>query len=175
MENETQMTPEAAPAEVVDAPVAEAVPTVEAAPATEAAPITEAAPVAEAAPVEAAPATEAAAATETAPAAEPPRAEGQSGYQSERRSGPRTGGGGYGRRPGGPGGRGRGRRQPLPKDLSLVDYKNIDLLQRFLNESAQIKPRRKTGASAKQQRVLTRAIKRARYLALLPYTAAQTR
>ena len=77
---------------------------------------------------------------------------------------------------GGPGGpRGRGRRQPFPKDLSLVDYKNVDFLQRFLNESGQIKPRRKTGASAKQQRILSRAIKRARHLALLPYTGHQAR
>ncbi|MCW5849249.1 MAG: 30S ribosomal protein S18 [Anaerolineae bacterium] len=64
---------------------------------------------------------------------------------------------------------------PFPKDLSLVDYKNVDFLQRFLNESGQIKPRRKTGASTKQQRILARAIKRARHLALLPYTGHQAR
>ena len=151
MEIETEMTPEVAEAEAAPAPVVEA-PVVEAAEAPVAAPAAEAAE----APVAA------------------PRTESQGGYQSDRRPGGQSRGG-YGRRTGGPGGRGRGRRQPLPKDLSLVDFKNIDLLQRFLNESAQIKPRRKTGASAKQQRTLTRAIKRARYLALLPYTAAQTR
>jgi len=151
MENEIEMTPAAAEVEAAPATVAET-------PVIEAAETPTDAPTAEATPA----------------SAETPRSEGQGGYQSDRRPGGQSRGG-YGRRPGGPGGRGRGRRQPLPKDLSLVDYKNIDLLQRFLNESAQIKPRRKTGASAKQQRILTRAIKRARYLALLPYTAAQTR
>lgn len=50
-----------------------------------------------------------------------------------------------------------------------VDYKDTDLLERFTNDQGKILPRRVTGLSAKYQRKLTKAIKRARYLALLPY------
>ena len=51
-----------------------------------------------------------------------------------------------------------------------IDYKNSDLLRRFVHEDGKIRPRRQTGTCAKHQRKLTRAIKRARYIALLPYT-----
>ena len=51
----------------------------------------------------------------------------------------------------------------------------VDLLSRYLTESGKIKPRRKTGATAKQQRILSKAIKRARQLALLPYTGQHIR
>jgi len=51
-----------------------------------------------------------------------------------------------------------------------IDYKNYRLLKEFLTERGKIIPRRITGNSAKHQRMLTRAIKRARYMALLPYT-----
>ncbi len=51
-----------------------------------------------------------------------------------------------------------------------IDYKNYRLLKDFLTERGKIIPRRITGNSAKHQRMLTRAIKRARYMALLPYT-----
>ncbi|MCX7822736.1 MAG: 30S ribosomal protein S18 [Syntrophobacterales bacterium] len=56
-------------------------------------------------------------------------------------------------------------------DSSLrIDYKDANLLQHFLTERAKIVPRRITGNCAKHQRELTRAIKRARQMALLPYT-----
>ena len=52
-----------------------------------------------------------------------------------------------------------------------IDYKKVDMLRRFITDRGKIRPRRQTGNCAKHQRVLARAIKRARYLALLPYTA----
>lgn len=55
-------------------------------------------------------------------------------------------------------------------DGAEVDYKNVDLLRAYTMESGRITPSRITGVSAKEQRQLTLAIKRARYLALLPYT-----
>ena len=56
-------------------------------------------------------------------------------------------------------------------DPSLViDYKNYELLKSFLSERAKILPRRITGNCAKHQRQLTRAINRARHVALLPFT-----
>ena len=70
---------------------------------------------------------------------------------------------------------GRGRRiggDVRPED---VDYKNIPLLSRFLDRRGRILSRRKTRVSAKVQRRIVQAIKRARHLALLPYTADQTR
>ena len=50
-----------------------------------------------------------------------------------------------------------------------IDYKDIKLLQRFLSERGKIVPSRITAVSTKKQRELAQAIKRARYLALLPY------
>ena len=50
-----------------------------------------------------------------------------------------------------------------------VDYKDVRKLQRFLTERGKILPRRATGLSAKQQRQVSRAIRRARQIALLPY------
>ncbi|PSP18792.1 MAG: 30S ribosomal protein S18 [Cyanobacteria bacterium QS_8_64_29] len=50
-----------------------------------------------------------------------------------------------------------------------IDYKDVDLLRKFITERGKILPRRITGLTARQQRDLTRAIKRARILALLPY------
>lgn len=55
----------------------------------------------------------------------------------------------------------------LPKDEQF-DYKNIALLQKFLTERGKLIARRVTGITSKQQRQLTTAIKRARYLGLLP-------
>ena len=52
-----------------------------------------------------------------------------------------------------------------------VDYKDTELLKRFLNEQGKILPRRITNVSAKFQRQLTRAVKRARHLALIPFVA----
>ena len=50
-----------------------------------------------------------------------------------------------------------------------IDYKDVRLLQRFISERGKIVPSRITAVSAKKQRELARAIKRARYLAILPY------
>ena len=50
-----------------------------------------------------------------------------------------------------------------------IDYKDVKLLQRFVSERGKIVPSRITAVSAKKQRELARAIKRARFLALLPY------
>ncbi|MDY6803321.1 MAG: 30S ribosomal protein S18 [Cyanobacteriota bacterium] len=50
-----------------------------------------------------------------------------------------------------------------------IDYKDVDLLRKYITERGKILPRRITGFTAKQQRDLTRSIKRARQLALLPY------
>ncbi|MBE9139220.1 MAG: 30S ribosomal protein S18 [Nodosilinea sp.] len=50
-----------------------------------------------------------------------------------------------------------------------IDYKDVDLLRKFITERGKILPRRITGLTAKQQRALTTAIKRARIIALLPY------
>lgn len=51
----------------------------------------------------------------------------------------------------------------------VIDYKNIKLLSRFISEHGKIVPSRISAVSAKKQRELAVAIKRARYLALLPY------
>ncbi|HET6566912.1 MAG TPA: 30S ribosomal protein S18 [Rhodothermales bacterium] len=59
--------------------------------------------------------------------------------------------------------------------IEYVDYKDLELLKRFINEQGKILPRRITGVSAKFQRQLTRAVKRARHLALLPYVADTVR
>ena len=56
------------------------------------------------------------------------------------------------------------------KNPETVDYKNIDLLKDFVSETGKIIPARITGTSAKYQRQLTVAIKRARFLALLSFT-----
>ncbi len=61
-------------------------------------------------------------------------------------------------------------RPDRPKDLSL-DYKDTKTLKRFLSEGGKILPRRRTGLSAKEQRKVTTEIKRARHLALLPFTS----
>lgn len=51
----------------------------------------------------------------------------------------------------------------------VMDYKQIDLLRRFVTEEGKIRPRRQTGTCARHQRALAREIKRARHIALLPY------
>ncbi|HBV48014.1 MAG TPA: 30S ribosomal protein S18 [Lactobacillus sp.] len=55
--------------------------------------------------------------------------------------------------------------------IEYVDYKDVDLLKRFISERGKILPRRVTGTSAKNQRKLTVAIKRARIMGLLPFVA----
>ncbi len=58
------------------------------------------------------------------------------------------------------------RRKP---DLVYFDYKDVKTLQKHINQFGQIEPAAKTGLSAKQQRLLSVAVKRARHLALLPF------
>ena len=52
-----------------------------------------------------------------------------------------------------------------------IDYKNTDLLRRYVTEDGKIRPRRQTGTCAKHQRAVAGAIKKARFIALLPYTS----
>ncbi|QIE54523.1 30S ribosomal protein S18 [Pikeienuella piscinae] len=54
-------------------------------------------------------------------------------------------------------------------DAPKIDYKDVKLLQRYISERGKIVPSRITAVSSKKQRELGRAIKRARFLALLPY------
>lgn len=56
-----------------------------------------------------------------------------------------------------------------------IDYKDVGKLRRFLSDRARIEPKRKLGTCAKHQRALSQALKRARHLALLPYTAEHIR
>ncbi len=56
------------------------------------------------------------------------------------------------------------------KNIKEIDYKNIDILKNYITECNKIIPGRITGISSKYQRKLSLAIKRARYLALIPYT-----
>ncbi|AFZ31271.1 MULTISPECIES: 30S ribosomal protein S18 [Cyanophyceae] len=62
----------------------------------------------------------------------------------------------------------RRRLSPI-KPQDPIDYKDIELLRKFITERGKILPRRITGLTAKQQRDLTVAIKRARILAMLPF------
>ena len=74
--------------------------------------------------------------------------------------------------------RGRGRRRPCVmcvEKMAFVDYKDFNFLRRFVSDRGRIDTRRKTGTCAKHQRALAQAIKRARHLALLPYTAEHVR
>lgn len=70
--------------------------------------------------------------------------------------------------------RGRRRRRKVcafcVDKIQTVDYKDVSRLRKFLTERAKILPRRITGNCARHQRQLTRAIKRSRQMALLPYT-----
>ena len=54
--------------------------------------------------------------------------------------------------------------------ITEVDYKDLNLLKAFVSESGKIVPSRITGTKARYQRQLAQAVKRARFLALLPYT-----
>lgn len=55
--------------------------------------------------------------------------------------------------------------------ITYIDYKDVELLKKFISANGKITPRRVTGTSAKYQRMLTTAVKRARQMALLPYIA----
>jgi len=107
------------------------------------------------------------------------------GPQGQRGEGEGEAGGDRGRRPGGGGGRGRsggGRYTPRRKvsqfaidNVEHVDYKDLARLRRHVGERGKIEPRRKMGTSAKHQRSLTVAIKRARFMALLPFSGSTER
>ena len=58
--------------------------------------------------------------------------------------------------------------------IEYVDYKYIDLLKRFISERGKILPRRVTGTSAKNQRKVTAAVKRARIMGLLPFVSEES-
>jgi len=58
------------------------------------------------------------------------------------------------------------------KSLS-IDYKKVDMLKRFVTDEGKIRPRRQTGNCARHQRVLAAAVKRARQIALLPFTSSR--
>ena len=103
-----------------------------------------------------------------------PRREGGPG--AGRREGGPAGGG-----PGGAGGRPRGKRQYFRKKkvckfcvekMDFIDYKRADNLSQFVQERGKILPRRMTGVCARHQRGLGVAIKRARNIALLPFSGS---
>ncbi|HVC80766.1 MAG TPA: 30S ribosomal protein S18 [Chloroflexota bacterium] len=102
------------------------------------------------------------------------------GYRGGGEGGPRRDSGRGPRRDSGGGGRERfsGRRracQFCADHMPLIDYKDVGRLRKYLSERGKIEPRRKTGTCAKHQRILTTSLKRARQLALLPYTAEHQR
>lgn len=74
-------------------------------------------------------------------------------------------------------GRGRGgrRRGGVLKADATIDYKNVELLERFVDDGGRIVSRRKTRTSAKHQRKVTVAVKRARHVALLPFAPQHRR
>ena len=95
-----------------------------------------------------------------------PAGQGGSGGPGGAEGGGRSFGGGGGRRPF------FRRRKSCPfsaPNAPKIDYKDTKLLQRFLSERGKIVPSRITAVSTKKQRELAQAIKRARFLALLPY------
>ncbi len=101
-----------------------------------------------------------------------PSSTGHSGHSSgPRPGGPRPAG------PGGPGGGGRKffRRKKVCKfcteKIDAIPYREVRLLQQFVAERGKIVPRRLTGVCTTHQRKLTRAIKQARNIALLPFAA----
>ena len=88
------------------------------------------------------------------------------------------GGGGGDRGSGGPGGPRRPRRKVCSfcvEKVQKIDYKDVGRIRRYISERGKIDPRRKSGSCAKHQRMLTTALKRARFMALLPYTADHVR
>ena len=57
-----------------------------------------------------------------------------------------------------------------PEGIDYIDYKDVNLLQRFMSDRSKLKARRMTGADVQQQREIATAVKNAREMALLPYT-----
>ncbi|WP_406331931.1 30S ribosomal protein S18 [Streptomyces sp. NBC_00203] len=67
----------------------------------------------------------------------------------------------------------KSRPNPLDRDgITYIDYKDTDLLRKFISDRGKIRSRRVTRVTAQQQRMLARAIKNAREMALLPYSSA---
>ncbi|MEE9212812.1 MAG: 30S ribosomal protein S18 [Phycisphaeraceae bacterium] len=62
--------------------------------------------------------------------------------------------------------------QKSSNGTTYVDYRRVDDLRRMLTPNGKIQSRKRTGLNAREQRIVSRAIKRARYMALLPYTSA---
>ena len=56
-------------------------------------------------------------------------------------------------------------------NIKFIDYKDVEIIKKFLNPNARMLSRRKSGLTAKNQRVLATAVKRARFMGLLPYVA----
>jgi small subunit ribosomal protein S18 len=102
-----------------------------------------------------------------------------SGFGESRGEGGRDGGREGGREGGRSGGGASGGRRPFFRrrkscpfsgdQAPKIDYKDVKLLQRFVSERGKIVPSRITAVSTKKQRLLAQAIKRARFLGLLPY------
>lgn len=63
----------------------------------------------------------------------------------------------------------------IPKDVKYVDYKNVELLSKFVNSHGKILAAAVTGLTANQQRAVSKAIKRARQMALMPYSNERVR
>src|SRR6058998_4037062 len=110
-----------------------------------------------------------------------PRREGGHGGHGGGHGGQRREGGPGGGGPGGPGGRPRGKRQYFRKKkvckfcvekMDFIDYKRADILSQFVQERGKILPRRMTGVCSRHQRWLGVAIKRARNIALLPFSGS---
>src|SRR5213593_2782720 len=95
-----------------------------------------------------------------------------------RREGPPGAGGSGGGRYGGPPGLRRPRRKVCTfcvDKVQKIDYKDVGRIRRYISDRGKIDPRRKSGTCAKHQRMLTTALKRARLMAMLPYTADHVR
>lgn len=97
---------------------------------------------------------------------------GQASRSRERRPTSRQQYRGGGRYSGGRGYRGRQRVCYFCSNkITAIDYKAVDTLRRFVTDRGKIRPRRQTGTCARHQRGLATAIKRARHLALLPFSS----
>lgn len=96
--------------------------------------------------------------------------------ENESRGSDRSGSGGYSR----DSGRRRFRRRPrncqfCAEKITTLDYKQVDLVKRYVTEAGKIRSRRETGNCAKHQRMVARAVKRARHMALVPFASDRTR
>src|SRR3989475_1952217 len=113
---------------------------------------------------------------------DPPQRQGGGPRWAPPRGGPRRDGpsgyGGSGGRSGGPPGLRRPRRKVCTfcvDKVQKIDYKDVGRIRRYISDRGKIDPRRKSGTCAKHQRMLTTALKRARLMAMLPYTADHVR